>query len=54
MAGKSGKRVTAKKPENTRRQSAKTDGAFGKETDQHVTSGDSNRNLDESVRKKQR
>jgi hypothetical protein len=31
MAGKSGKRITGKKPTGSTRTSAKTDGAFGKE-----------------------
>jgi hypothetical protein len=31
MAGKMGKRITGKKPADTRRTSAKADGAFGKE-----------------------
>jgi len=31
MAGKSGKRITGKKPATSTRTSAKTDGAFGRE-----------------------
>jgi hypothetical protein len=52
MSGKTGKRITGKKPDTVRRQSAKTDGASGKETDAQVTSGDSNRNVDKSVRRR--
>jgi hypothetical protein len=31
MAGKTGKKPTGRKPQSVRRQSAKTDGAFGRE-----------------------
>jgi hypothetical protein len=51
MSGKTGKRTTGRKPDTVRRQSAKTDGAFGKETDAQVTAGDSNRNVKKSVRR---
>ncbi len=51
MSGKMGKRITGRKPDTVRRQSAKTDGAFGKETEAQVNSGDSNRNEDKSVRR---
>jgi len=51
MAGKMGKKSTGRKPDTTRRQSAKTDGAFGKETLEQTNSGDANRNEDKVVRK---
>jgi len=50
MSGKTGKRSTGRKPDTVRRQSAKTDGAFGKETMDQVTSGASDRNLDKAAR----
>ena len=50
MSGKMGKRSTGRKPDSVRRQSAKTTGAFGKETDAQVTSGDTNRNIDKGAR----
>ncbi len=53
MSGKSGKRETANKPSgNTRRQSAKTDGAFGKENIEQTVS-EEDRNIDNAVRKKE-
>jgi len=52
MSGKMGKRSTGRKPDTVRRQSAKTDGAFGKETLDQVATGDANRNEDKAVRKK--
>jgi hypothetical protein len=52
MSGKSGKRATGNKPSSVRRQSAKTDGAFGKETSDQVTVGDARRNVDKAVRRK--
>jgi hypothetical protein len=54
MSGKMGKRLTGRKPDTVRRQDAKTDGAFGKETAAQVTAGDSNRNEDKSVRQRRR
>jgi len=51
MSGKSGRRETGRKPTTVRRQSAKTDGAFGKETDQQLVTGDARRNVDKAVRK---
>jgi len=54
MSAKMGKRLTARKPDTVRRQSAKTDGAFGKETADQVTSGNVNRNEDNAVKQKQR
>jgi len=50
MSGKTGRRPTGRKPESVRRQSSKTDGAFGKETAEQVTAGDSNRNIDKGAR----
>ena len=52
MAGKSGKRITGKKPSSTTRTSAKTDGAFGKEQLDQVTTGDANRNRDKAIKTK--
>lgn len=52
MSGKMGKRATGQKPTSVRRQSAKTDGAFGKETSDQVTVGDARRNVDKAVRRK--
>jgi hypothetical protein len=49
MSGKTGKRATGKKPTSVRRQSAKTDGAFGKEDLNRVQSGDSTRNRDKGA-----
>ncbi len=52
MSGKSGKRETGTKPSTVRRQSAKTDGAFGKENiDQIVT--ETERNQDKAVSKRE-
>jgi len=51
MSGKMGKRATGKKPMTARRQSAKTDGAFGKETGGQVTTSETGRNLDRGSRK---
>jgi hypothetical protein len=51
MSGKMGKKSTGRKPDAARRQSAKTDGAFGKETVGQVNPGDANRNQDKAVRK---
>jgi hypothetical protein len=51
MSSKIGKKPTGRKPDTVKRQSAKTDGAFGKETAEHVTSGDANRNEDKAVRR---
>jgi hypothetical protein len=52
MSGKTGQRSTGRKPASVRRQSAKTTGAFGKETDQQVTTGDANRNRDKATQTK--
>lgn len=54
MAGKSGKRITGNKPSGSRRQSAKTDGAFGKEQVQQVSGNGPEQNVDKTVRKKVR
>ena len=51
MSGKTGKKPTGRKPDSVRRQSAKTDGAFGKEGLDRVTSGDTARNIDKAVRR---
>ncbi len=51
MSGETGRRVTGRKPENARRQNAKTDGAFGKEGDEQVKTGTTSRNVDKSVDK---
>jgi hypothetical protein len=49
MSGKTGSKPTGKKPQSVRRQSAKTDGAHGKEGVEQVGTS---RNLDKSVMKK--
>lgn len=51
MSGKSGRRITGKKPEDKGRKSAKTDGAFGKEQIDRVITGAADRNVDKSVRR---
>jgi hypothetical protein len=51
MSGKTGKRQTGRKPSEVRRQSAKTDGAFGKEQAGQVISGEEARNTDKAVRR---
>jgi hypothetical protein len=50
MSGKMGERSTGKKPDSVRRKSAKTTGAFGKETEKQVVTGDANRNRDKATR----
>jgi len=50
MSGKTGSRPTGRKPESVERQSSKTSGASGKEKDDQVVSGDSNRNVDKGAR----
>jgi len=52
MSGKMGSRSTGKKPETVRRHSAKTTGAFGKETAEQVTSGEVTQNVDKAGRKR--
>lgn len=52
MSGKTGRRPTGRKPDTVRRQSSKTTGAFGKEKDEQVTTGDVNRNTDKGARDK--
>jgi len=52
MSGKTGSRPTGKKPATVRRQSAKTDGAFGKEGVEQVEGSGRNRNIDKGVDKK--
>jgi hypothetical protein len=52
MSGKTGSRPTGKKPQNVRRQSAKTDGAFGKEGIEQVEGSGRNRNMDKAVDKR--
>lgn len=49
MSGKTGRRVTGRKPVNARRQNVKTDGAFGKEGDDQVKTGTTSRNVDKAV-----
>ena len=51
MSGKMGKRATGRKPETVRRKSAKTDGAFGKETIGQIKPGDQEHNEKSSVRR---
>jgi hypothetical protein len=52
MSGKTGSRPTGRKPATVRRQSAKTDGAFGKEGVEQVEGNGRNRNMDKAVDKK--
>jgi hypothetical protein len=49
MSGKTGSRPTGRKPQTVRRQSAKTDGAFGKEGVEQIEGKRRNRNLDKAV-----
>jgi len=51
MSGKMGRRETGRKPATVRRQSAKTTGAFGKEKDAQVVSGETNQNVDKATRR---
>ncbi len=51
MSGKTGKRATGQKPTTVRRQSAKTDGAFGKEGLKEVQTSDATRNRDKATRR---
>jgi len=52
MSGKTGSKPTGRKPMSVRRQSAKTDGAFGKEGVEQVEGNGRNRNMDKAVDKK--
>ena len=52
MSGKTGSRPTGRKPATVRRQSAKTDGAFGKEGVEQAEAKGRNRNMDEAVDQK--
>lgn len=52
MSGKTGKKPTGRKPQSVRRESDKTDGAFGKETLDQVEGKRVNRNIDKSVAQK--
>jgi hypothetical protein len=52
MSGKTGSTPTGKKPQTVRRTSAKTDGAFGKETAEQIEGNGRNRNMDKAVDKK--
>jgi hypothetical protein len=54
MSGKTGRKPTARKPLNVRRQGSKTDGAFGKETVDQIVAGDVEQNLDKAVRRRAR
>jgi hypothetical protein len=49
-----GKKPTGRKPETVTRDSAKTDGAFGKETLDELNPGDATRNEDNSVRRSEK
>jgi hypothetical protein len=51
MSGKMGRKPTGRKPDSVRRQSAKTTGAFGKETGKQVVTGESSQNIDRGARK---
>ena len=50
MSGRTRRRATGRKPTSVRRQSGKTDGAFGKETAARVVTGAANRNRDKESR----
>lgn len=52
MSGKMGKKETGRKPATAKRQSAKTDGAFGHEGLDRIVPGDANRNEDKVERRK--
>jgi hypothetical protein len=52
MSGKTGRKPTGRKPLTVRRQNAKTDGAFGKETLDQIVVGDVEQNLDKAVRRR--
>jgi hypothetical protein len=52
MSGKRGSKPTGRKPQSVRRQSAKTDGSFGKETGEQVIGSERERNMDKAVMKK--
>ena len=54
MSGKTGQRATGRKPSEPRRLGVKTDGAFGKEHDDRVVSGDQARNVDKAVKRTRR
>ncbi len=45
MSGKSGKRITGRKPQTTRRHDSMATGAFGREGEANVRSGDLNRKI---------
>lgn len=49
MSGKMGQRQTGHKPDTAPRKDAKTDGAFGKETQGQLMDGDVSRNEDKAV-----
>lgn len=51
MSGKTGRKPTGRKPESVRRQNARTDGAFGRETAGRVRSSASSRNIDKASRR---
>jgi hypothetical protein len=51
MSGKTGKRLTGRKPDTVRRRGAKTDGAFGKETAEQIVEGAEEQNVDKGARK---
>jgi len=51
MSGKTGRRPTGHKPESVRRKSAKTTGAFGKETSEQVVGGEVSQNIDKPARR---
>ena len=52
MSSKTGRKPTGRKPETVRRQSAKSDGAFGKEQKEQLNTTDSSRNVDKSVKQR--
>lgn len=52
MAGKTGKKPTGRKPQSVRRESDKTDGAFGKEGVEQIEGKGRATQLDKAVAKK--
>jgi hypothetical protein len=50
MSEQMGSRPTGRKPESVRRQSSRTTGAFGKEKNEQVVTGNANRNTDRDAR----
>jgi hypothetical protein len=54
MSGKTGSKPTGRKPQSVRRQSAKADGASGKESREKVQPGGAAGNMDKAVARRGR